>query len=164
MKKVRLVLCLVCLLSWAALAQVKVDIQWKCNKTSNQPSIEVGDKPGHAYAVDQINCTATKGEIEDVKIKSGVGTEFIEIKGDKFSGHGEFVQTMDNGDNNFYTYQIMGTMKGGGLQAATNKWTLREGGGKSKGAKSSGTCKGTGNPDQSATWDCTGDYTAAEKK
>jgi hypothetical protein len=97
MKKVRLVLCLVCLLSWAALAQVKVEIQWKCNKTSNQPSIEVGDKPGHAYAVDQINCTATKGEIEGVKIKSGVGTEFIEIKGDKFSGHGEFVQTMDNG-------------------------------------------------------------------
>ena len=104
------------------------------------------------------------GSVGQASIKSGVGTEFIEIKGNKFSGHGEFVQTMDNGDNNFYTYQIMGTMKGGGLQAATNKWTLREGGGKSKGAKSSGTCKGTGNPDQSTTWDCTGDYTAAEKK
>jgi hypothetical protein len=164
MKKVWLVLYLVCLLSWVALAQVKVDIQWKCDKASNQHSIEVGDKPGHAYAVDQINCTATKGEIEGVKIKSGVGTEFIELKGDKFTGHGEFVQTMANGDKNVYTYQMTGTMKSGALQAATDKWTLREGGGKSKGAKSSGTCKGAGNPDQSTTWDCTGEYAAAKTK
>jgi hypothetical protein len=164
MKQVWLVLCLVCPLSCVTLAQEKVDIQWKCDKPSNQHSIDVGDKPGHAYAVDQINCTATKGEIEGVKIKSGVGTEFIESNGDKFTGHGEFVQTMANGDKDLYTYQSTGTMKSGALEAATNKWSLREGGGKSKGAKSSGTCKGAGNPDQSTTWDCTGDYAAATKK
>ena len=162
MKKVLLVLYLVFLLSWVGLTQVKVDIQWKCDKASNQHTIEVGDKPGHAYAVDQINCTATKGEIEGVEIKSGVGTEFIELKGDQFTGHGEFVQTMANGDKNFYTYQMTGTIKSGALQAATDKWTLREGGGKSKGAKSSGTCKGAGNPDQTTTWDCTGEYAAAK--
>jgi hypothetical protein len=150
-------------LSCVALAQEKMDIQWKCDKPSNQHSIEVGDKPGHAYAVDQINCTATKGEIQGVKIKSGVGTEFLEMYGDKFTGHGEFIQTMANGDKNAYTYQMSGTIKNGALQAASDKWTLREGGGKSKGAKSSGTCKGTGGPDHSATWDCSGDYTMATK-
>ena len=113
--------------------------------------------------MDQINCTSTKGEIGGVKIKSGVGTEFLEVNGDKFTGHGEFVQTMANGDKDVYTYQFSGTMKNGALQAGSDKWTLREGGGKMKGAKASGTCKGAGNADQSATWDCTGDYTMAKK-
>ncbi|MBZ5570097.1 MAG: hypothetical protein LAN64_19935 [Acidobacteriia bacterium] len=163
MKKLWLVLCVVCLLSSAGLAQVKLDNQWKCDKPSNQHSINVGDKPGHAYSVEQINCTSTKGEFDGVKRKSGVGTEFIEVNGDKFTGHGEFVETMANGDKNFYTYQMTGTMKNGALQAGSDKWTLREGGGKMKGGKASGTCKGAGNPDQSATWDCTGEYSMAKK-
>ncbi|MBZ5510592.1 MAG: hypothetical protein LAN70_05410 [Acidobacteriia bacterium] len=163
MRKLWLILCSVCLLSCGALAQVKMDNQWKCGKATIQHSIDVGDKPGHAYAVDQINCTAPKGEIDGVKRKSGMGTEFIEVTGDKFTGHGEFVETMANGDKNFYTYQMMGTMKNGVLQAGSDKWTLREGGGKLKGAKASGTCKGAGNADQSATWDCTGEYTMAKK-
>ena len=163
MKKQFLVLCSVCLLSSAALAQVKVDNQWKCGKATVQHSIDVGDKPGHAYAVDQISCTSTKGEIEGVKIKSGVGTEFLEVTGDKFTGHGEFIETMANGDKNFYTYQFTGTMKNGVLQAGSDTWTLREGGGKLKGAKASGACKGAGNPDQTATCDCAGEYTMPKK-
>jgi hypothetical protein len=163
MRKLFLALCLACLLSSVALAQVKSDTQWKCGKATIAHSINVGDKPGHAYAVDQINCTAAKGEVGGVKQKSGVGTEFIEVNGDKFTGHGEFVETLANGDKNFYTYQMTGTMKNGALQAASDKWTLREGTGKLKGAKASGTCKGAGNADQSATWDCTGEYTMAKK-
>ena len=58
---------------------------------------------------------------------------------------------------------MTGTMKNGMLQAATDKWTLREGGGMLKGAKASGTCKGSGGPDQSATWDCIGEYTMVKK-
>ena len=163
MKKLFLVLCSVCLLSCAALAQVKMDNQWKCGKATNQHSIDVGDKPGHAYSVDQINCTPTKGEIDGVKRKSGVGTEFIEVTGDKFNGHGEFVETMANGDKNIYIYETSGTLKNGALQAGSDKWTLREGGGKMKGAKASGACKGAGSADGSVTWDCTGDYTLAKK-
>ena len=163
MRKLFLVLCSVCLLSCAALAQVKSDVQWKCGKPSNQHSIDVGDKPGHVYSVDQINCTPVKGDIAGEKRKSGVGTEFIEVTGDKFTGHGEFIETMANGDKNFYTYQIKGTMKNGVLQAGSDTWSMREGGGRLKGAKASGTCKGGSNADGSATWDCTGDYTMAKK-
>jgi hypothetical protein len=153
----------VCLLSCGALAQVKSDVQWKCGKPSNQHGIEVGDKPGHAYAVDQITCTPVTGDINGAKRKSGTGTEFIEVNGDKFTGHGEFIETMVNGDRNFYTYKLTGTMKNGVLQAGSDTWTLREGGGKLKGAKAAGTCKGAGNADGSATWDCTGEYTMAKK-
>jgi hypothetical protein len=49
------VLFAVCLLSCVGLAQVKSTVQRKCDKPSDQHSINVGDKPGHAYAVDQIN-------------------------------------------------------------------------------------------------------------
>ena len=44
-------------------------------------SIEVGDQPNHAYAIDQIKCTSTKGEIGGVKEKEGTGTEFAEVVG-----------------------------------------------------------------------------------
>jgi hypothetical protein len=163
MRKFCLVLFSVCLLSCSGLAQVKLDNQWKCGKPSDQHSINVGDKPGHAYAVDQINCTSPKGEVDGVKRQSGIGTEFLELKGDSFTGHGEFVETMATGDKNVYTYQMTGTLKNGVLQSGSDKWALREGSGKLKGAKASGTCKGTSNPDQSVTWDCTGDYVMAKK-
>jgi hypothetical protein len=163
MRKLWVVLCFVCLLSCAALAQVKSTVQWKCDKPAKHHSIDVGDKPGHAYAIDQINCTATKGELDGVKQKSGVGTEFAEVNGDKVTGHGEFIETMANGEKNSYTYQFKGTTKDGAFQAGTDTWKLRQGAGKLKGAKASGTCKGTGNPDQTVTWDCTGDYTLSKK-
>jgi len=50
MKKICLVLCLMCMVSSLALAQGKTNVQWKCDKPSDQQSIPVGDKPGHAYA------------------------------------------------------------------------------------------------------------------
>ena len=161
MKKIFLLLCLVCLVSSIALAQGKTNVQWKCDKPSDQHSIPVGDKPGHAYAIEQINCTALKGDIAGNKMKSGIGTEFLYITGGDVSGHGEFVESMENGDKNVYKYEFSGTTKNGAFQAGTNKWSLIEGGGKMKGGKASGTCKATGNPDQSTSFDCMGTYTPA---
>jgi hypothetical protein len=161
MKKIFLVLCLVCLASSVALAQGKTNVQWKCDKPSVQHSIPVGDKPGHAYAIEQINCTAIKGDIAGNKMKSGTGTEFLYIKGENVTGHGEFVENMENGDKNVYKYEFSGTTKNGALQSGSNKWSLIEGGGKMKGGKASGTCKAKGNPDQSTSFDCTGTYVPA---
>ena len=161
MKKIFLLPCLVCLVSSIGLAQGKTNVQWKCDKPSDQHSIPVGDKPGHAYAIEQINCTALKGDIAGNKMKSGTGTEFLSITGDNVTGHGEFVESMENGDKNVYKYEFSGTTKNGAFQTGTNKWSLIEGGGKMKGGKASGTCKATGNPDQSTSFDCMGTYTPA---
>lgn len=152
----------VSLLSCAGLAQVKSTFQLKCDKSSDQHSIDVGDKPGHAYVVQQTNCTAISGDIDGSKRKSGTATEFLEVRGDTFTGHGEFIETMENGDKNFYTYQLKGAVKDGVMQGS-DTWTMREGGGKLKGAKASGTCKAKGNPDGTTTSDCSGDYTMAKK-
>jgi len=156
-------LCLVCLASSVALAQGKTNVQWKCDKASGQHSLPVGDKPGHAYAIEQINCTAIKGDIAGNKMKSGTGAEFLNITGNTATGHGEFVETMANGDKNVYKYEFSGTMKNGAFESGTNQWSLIEGGGKMKGGKASGTCKAKGNPDQSTSFDCMGTYTPASK-
>jgi len=162
MRNVYLVLCAVCFLSCTGLAQFKSTVLWKCDKPADQHSINVGDKPGHSYGVDQINCTPMAGDINGAKRKSGMGTEFVEVSGDKVTGHGEFIETMENGDKNVYSYQFMGTLKDGVLQSGSDKWSMREGGGKLKGAKATGTCKGSAK-DQSVMWDCMGDYTGAKK-
>ena len=138
MKKMCLVLCFVCLLSSVALAQGTTNVQWKCDKPSVQHSIPVGDKPGHAYVIEQINCTSIKGDIA-----------------------GEFVESMENGDKNVYKYEFSGTTKNGAFESGTNKWSLLEGGGKMKGGKANGTCKAKANPDQSTSFDCMGTYTPA---
>jgi hypothetical protein len=163
MKRFCLFLCGLCVVSGIALAQGKSNVQWKCDKPAVQHNIDVGDKPGHAYAIDQINCTAIKGEIAGVKMKSGTGTEFLDVKGDKTTGHGEFVESMENGDKNYYRYEFTGTSKNGAFESGSNKWSMTEGGGKMKGGKASGTCTAKGNADGSTSFDCMGIYTPASK-
>ncbi|MBV9623007.1 MAG: hypothetical protein JOZ14_03405 [Acidobacteria bacterium] len=144
-----------------ALAQRKSNVQWKCDKPAVQHEIDVGDNAGHAYVIEKINCTATKGEIAGVKIKSGTGTEFVDVKGDKATGHGEFVENMENGDKDYYRYEFTGTSNNGAFQSGSNKWSMTEGGGKMKGGQASGTCKAKGNADGSTSFDCLGTYTPA---
>ena len=153
-----LVLCLMCLCATVVLAQGKVDNGWACGKPAMGQSIEVGDQPNHAYAIDQIKCTSTKGEIAGVKEKEGTGTEFAEVTGNSSNGHGVFVETMANGDKIHFTYQTTATIKNGQMQTGSDKWQATDGTGKFKGIKASGTCTGTGNADGSTTWACTGTY------
>ncbi|HEY1272046.1 MAG TPA: hypothetical protein VGF08_08680 [Terriglobales bacterium] len=163
MKRFCLILICLCGLVNIVSAQGKTNVQWKCEKPATQHAINIGDKPGHAYAIDQINCAAVKGEIAGVKIKSGTGTEFLEVTGDKATGHGEFVENMENGDQNHYKYDFTGTSKDGAFESGSNKWWMTEGGGKMKGGKASGTCTAKGNPDGSTSFDCMGTYKPASK-
>ena len=152
-------LALACLCATVALAQEKVEVTWACAKPSPANSIEVGDKPNHAYAIDQVKCTATKGELAGVKEKDGMGTEFAEITGNGSKGHAEWVETLSNGDKVYAAYQPTITFKDGQMQSGSDKWQYTGGTSKFKGLKGSGTCKGTGKPDGSSTWDCSGTYT-----
>src|SRR5260370_23289036 len=98
MKRFCLFLCGLCVVSGIALAQGKSNVQWQGDKPAVQHNIDVGDKPGHAYAIEQINCTAIKGEIAGVKLKSGTATDCIHLKADKATGHRESTATMWTGD------------------------------------------------------------------
>ena len=162
MRKTLLILGLVCLCAAGTWAQNKMEVAWTCGKAAKANSIDVGDQANHAFTIDQITCTASKGEIEGVKEKEGMGTEFAEVKGNKASGHGIFVETLANGDKIHYTYTYSGTLENGTLKTATDKWQSTSGTGKFKGIKASGTCTGTGTADGGASWSCTGTYTISK--
>ena len=149
---------MVCLCASLALSQGQVASGWTCPKPADAHSIEVGDKPGHAYSIDQFTCTSTKGEIAGVREKEGTGTEFAEAIGNSSKGHGVFVETMTNGDKIHYVFQSTATTQDGKMQSASNKWQSTSGAGKFKGIKASGTCSGTANADGSVNWACTGTY------
>src|SRR6266851_6836964 len=117
MRRLLVVVGVVCVCASLALAQSKTSNAWTCPKPSDAHSIEVGDKPGHAYSVDQITCTSTKGEIAGVKEKEGTGTEFAEVTGNSMKGHGVFVETMANGDKLHFVYQFTATTKDGQMQS-----------------------------------------------
>lgn len=135
---------------------------WKCGAPSPMNAVPVGDSPNHMYVVQQVKCTATKGEIGGVKEQEGVATEFADVVGDKVTGHGVFVETLANGDKVNVTYAFEGTSKDKAFQMGSNKWTFVSGTGMMKGAKGSGTCKAKGTPDGGIDFDCTGTYTLAK--
>jgi len=151
MRKPVFVGCLVCLCATFALAQGRVENGWACEKPAKAHSIEVGDQPNHAYAIEQIKCTSTRGELAGVREKEGTGTEFAEVTGNSSKGHAIWVETMTNGDKIYVTYQPTITLKGGQMQSGADKWQFTGGTGKFKGIKGSGTCTGTGGADGSST-------------
>ena len=114
------------------------------------------------YVLQQGKCTATKGEIAGIADKEGISTEFMEATGNNGKGHGMFVETMANGDKIYISYQATGTTSNKQFQSGSNTWTVSGGTGKFAGAKGSGSCKGKGNPDGSANFDCTGSVTLAK--
>ena len=143
-------------------APVKLASSWKCAQPNPVHALPAGDSPDHAYVLQQFKCTATKGEIAGIAEKEGIGTEVMESTGNSGKGHGMFVETMANGDKVYVSFEATGTMANNQFQSGSNKWTLTGGTGKFAAAKGSGTCKGKGNPDGSANFDCTGTVTLAK--
>jgi hypothetical protein len=159
MRRFLIIVFVICLTATAASAQGKIDTPWKCAKPAPAHTLVAGDQPNHAYTLQSVKCTATKGEIAGVKQKEGVATEFLEATGNTVKGHGTFVETLANGDKIHYSFETSGTSANNMFQSGNNKWTITGGTGKFKGIKGSGTCKGKGNPDGSAEFSCTGTYT-----
>jgi hypothetical protein len=162
MSKLFLVVCLLCVSASAAMAQGKVDSQWNCGKATVGHSIDVGDQPGHAYAIGQYSCIAAKGELEGLKEKEGLLTQFDDVKGDASRYRGVFIDTLANGEKVYVSYEGTTSIENGHMQAFSDAWSITDGTGKFKGAKGKGTCKGKFNPDGSFTFACAGNYTLAK--
>jgi len=166
MRRLLLILAATCLAVSTTLAQTpasgKTATSWKCAAPTPAHALPVGDVPNHMYVVEQLKCTATKGEIAGVKEQEGTGTEFVEVTGDTSKGHGMFVETLANGDKGYFSYTFTGTSKNNAMVSGSNKWTLTGGTGMLKGAKASGTCTAKGNPDGTADFECIGTYTLAK--
>ena len=162
MRKVILFVCSLCVSTSVAMAQGKVDSLWNCGKATVAYSIDVGDKPGHAYAIGQYRCTATKGELEGLKEKEGMLTQFDDVKRDASRYRGVFVDTVANGEKVYVSYEGTTTIENGQMQSFSDAWSITDGTGKFKGAKGKGTCNGKFNPDGSFAFACSGNYELAK--
>jgi hypothetical protein len=163
MRRVLFVLAATCLAVPTTLAQApasgKTASSWTCAAPSPVNALPVGDEPNHMYVVEQVKCTATKGEIAGVKEKDGASTEFVEVTGDTSKGQGVFVETLANGDKAFVSYTFTGMSKNKVMMSGSNKWTFTGGTGTLKGVKGNGTCTAKGNADGTANFECSGSYT-----
>ena len=164
MRKLFLLVVMTCVCAGLASAQQgKIDSQWTCTKATSTDTSQAASKTPPTHMKVTFTCTATKGEIAGVKEKDGKGTETDDIKGDKVSGKGTFVESLENGDTLNIKYTVQATMKDGMVDTGSNKWQIASGTGKFKGIKGSGGCTGKGNADGSSAYDCTGNYSMAKK-
>jgi hypothetical protein len=128
----------------AVLAQTKFSSTLQCGKAGGsieQHAIEVGDYPNHSLLIDKSKCTFTKPiEIAGTQSKEEILTEFVEITGTKWRGHGYGFITWANGDKSYYSLQDSGILKDG-EPSGEGTWNFTGGTGKLKGIKGKGTYK-----------------------
>ena len=144
-------------LAAAAVAQTKTSGTAQCKSDPPAP-VEVGDKPGHAFAIGKAQCTWTGFEIAGVQYKDGVSVSADEMNGDKSTSNGYHTATLANGDKATAHFQGTAALKDGKFVSASGTWTFTSGTGKVKGIKGKGTYKGTPNADGTVTFQVDGEY------
>src|SRR5215467_1183907 len=146
MKRITQAVFIVCMLSMFAAAQTKVSGTVKCGKPDQFQKIDVGDKPGHAFAISQGKCTWTKPiSIGGTQTKDDVGTDSLEINEAGAKVQGYVVGTLANGDKIYVRIAGKDTYKDGKPLSTAGTWSFTSGTGKAEGITGGGTF--TGKPD-----------------
>jgi len=157
---------MVALLSLCAAAQTRISGTVKCAKPDQFQKIDVGDKPGHAFAISQGKCTWTKPvTIAGAQTKDDVGTDSIEINGPLVQSHGYVIGTLTSGDKIYVRTAGKDTnKKDGGLQSTSGTWSFSGGTGKVEGITGGGTFTGKPDADGSVIIEVRGQYTLPKKQ
>ena len=157
MRRYGLLAGLLLLVAASAVAQTPMAGVTLCAPAKPEYVIRAGDNPGHSYGLAQGACTWTKPwEIAGLKSTIGIGTQIIETNGDTSKVRGTFVDTMDNGDRAYYSFEFALVAN----QVKNHTWQLTGGSGKLSGVKGQGTCTAAAvGTDGSFNYDCRGNYT-----
>ena len=162
MRRTALILFAVPALAASASAQSKFAGSAKILKPEKEYKIDVGDRPGHVFLINQVKCIYTKGEIAGIQVKEEMDTGFYQINGNaapgRFSG---FVNVAD-GDKIYLRGESTLTLKDGVPQTDRGTWSFNGGTGKFKSLKGKGTYKVDLAPDGSGTLDVAGEYEAGK--
>lgn len=141
-------------------AQTKISGTVKCGKPDQMSKLDIGDKPGHAYAISQGKCTWTKPmTIAGIQTKEDVGTNTDEITATSGHSRGYVLGTMSNGDKMTVRTEGSDVLKDGQPQSTSGTWSFVSGTGKIKGIKGKGTFKGKPEADGSMVIQVEGEYT-----
>jgi len=149
-------------LAASAAAQTKTSGTAQCTADPPAP-VEIGDKPGHSFAVGKGQCTWTGFEIGGVAYKDGVSVSSDEMNGHKATSNGYHTATLANGDKTTAHFHGTSTMKDGKFASGGGTWTFSSGTGKYKGVRGGGTYKGTPNADGTVAYKVDGEYTLPTK-
>jgi hypothetical protein len=145
-------------LATPAVAQTKASGTATCKAETPAP-VEVGDKPGHFFAIGKAQCTWSGFEIDGVASKEGVSVSMNEINGDKSTINGYHTATLANGDKTVAHFHGTTTTKDGKFVSGGGTWVYSGGTGKFAGIKGKGTFKGTPNADGTVSYKVEGAYT-----
>ncbi len=158
MKRAVLVFLVVLALAVSAAAQNKFSGTTQCPKVEKEYKIEVGDRPGHIFAIVQGKCPWSKVEIAGIQLKDEFWTGFEEVSGNTGRGRFSALHVMANGDKIYGRGEYTTVWKDGVPQTSEGKWTFTGGTGKFKGLKAKGTHKAKYAADGSFTLECEGEY------
>src|SRR5512146_1544008 len=141
-------------------AQTKISGTVKCGKPDQLSKLDIGDKPGHAYAISQGKCTWTKPmTIAGIQTKEDVGTDTQESTATSAHSRGYVLGTMSNGDKFTVRTQATDTLKDGQPQSTSGTWSFVSGTGKIKGIKGGGKFKGKPDAEGAMVIEVEGEYT-----
>ena len=163
MRKATLILFVMLALAASAAAQNKVSGALQCGKAEKEYTIDIGDHPGHAFAISQGKC-AWKAEIGGIQDKEATTTGFGEISGDTSRIRFSSVDTMANGDKIYSHGDGTIALNKGVPQTEEGKWSISGGTGMFKGLKGNGTDKGKYAADGTFTGEAEIEYTLPAAK
>ena len=138
-------------------AQTKASGTAQCKAETPAP-VEIGDKPGHTFAIGKGQCTWSGFEIGGVPYKDGASVSMDEMSGDRATSEGYHTATLASGDKTTAHFHGTATMKDGKFVSGGGTWTFAGGTGKCKGIKGKGTYKGTPNADGTVAYKVDGEY------
>jgi hypothetical protein len=163
----RYLLLFVCMLaiSMSAVAQTKLVAVIDCDKADPQYTIQVPDREGFSYQINQNKCRWTKGSaLEGIESKDAVNVGFTDARGAAVQLAHTQVTHYVNGDKVFAAGTGNYNQK---TLASSGKWFYTGGTGKFRGLKGGGTytCKSKG-PEDNAGYICDaeGEYTLPAAK
>jgi hypothetical protein len=162
MRRVALLMVLLCGTAIVANAQIEISGSARCGKSDVRHTLQVPDRPSDVFGISQYHCTWPQPmEILGLENKEGVGTQSDETIGDSSEFRGIYVDTMSNGDKLFYRYEGTSVVKEGRAKGKA-ELTFIGGTGRLKGIKGKGGCTFTSEADGSSVYDCKGEYQAPE--
>ena len=145
----------------AASGQTKVKATQHCGKAEKEYRIDVGDRPGHVFAISQLPCTWENLKMAGVGISGERSTCFAEVgaEGVRYQCFSAF--SAANGDTIFGRWE--GTFKPGrGTDAQQSSLRIVQGPGKLEGLKSKWSCRTTYAADGTSDSECEGEYELPE--
>ncbi|MGD1107669.1 MAG: hypothetical protein ABR865_11545 [Terracidiphilus sp.] len=155
MREIVWVACSLLCFASPALAQIRVDTRWSCQKPSVFHSVAVGDAPNHNFTIIQGECKSTASAAEFPEDGTDY-TEFQEMLNTSVKVRGRMNVTMKNGDRVYYSYE--GSFSTDIAKPFSQRWRLEGGTGRYKSIKGTGTCSGLVHADGTGDMECIGTF------